>query len=688
MPETHFFRQAFVPKTGRIQAKEIQDVAPRLPILLPFYLKELEPYKDSTRRKYLTETKKARLRDQVAFTQSLLKARLSLGHDKNMENELASCVSLLDALNPPVLPIQAPAENQALSEAEQQALLSVHNPIVAPAIAKMKYSAILFSHEMTSLYHDFPKKTSNFFNDLKSFLSMLNVDRLYWVWGGWFTSSMMDMFSSVSFGALPNAQSVYSYGAGYMSYYLYFIRFFCEDLALLRLVFRGPWMTDLESDYAAQTTRQDRFFDQFDQHFMSVPDQRKFLLANDFFWAIGNYISFIILTGKDLFPGSKIITLGDAGNYVNAALFLFDIIVSIWMYYRLEQQYESEMLRLDAELWLLHDKEQKNLISAINKKKRKGQLSPEEILELQSLEAQLRDNQQDIAELEKLIRNTELDWDSMRKDMMVSMYYSSMLFLAFSLSCTALFPAAMVSVHIAHICSVAGTSLCFGLTIGRDSYKGHLATQKSKAEATFLYQDATTLLAKFNLLRAKSGQKTEEEVLELTDLYLEIQGIMLEATTKEQLAPAMQAKQAIFSTAESIFPGLLMLTFMSLSTGAAAGVVVSVMAAFFIAYLLAIYFEKTLVQAPLPDPDQFIRSVHADLTLQHFTDNQKELKQPWYEREGYKNLLDGIKSCLQFIATVAFSPVLGLGLLLGAFAKLLIDASIPPEEQAIELSAI
>lgn len=668
MSETNFFSKkvGVNSSTDKISSWSLQSKTPLLMANLPFYLSRLSVYQDPVRRKYISAKAKLRLQDQIAAVRALAKLQLAQGYSKEKKAILVTCNVLLTAMTTPITPPINLADQD-----DNETLVNLHNQAVGPAMATFKFTAINISKRLADLCQKFPEKTVDFYAQLSDWLAVLNADRLYWVWGGFLASSVMAFFAEGTFGQLPDAQSAYNYAAGNLSYYIYFVRYFFETLSMCRLVFIGPWMTQEERDYAENETLSDRFITQL--------DKQKFILINDFFWGIANCVCFLKLTGSTLMPGSTTITFGDTGNFLACAVFLVDIVVAVWDFIESSKRYYAELLRLKADLKTLSRMEEEletRLTFA------KSICLKNDLDYANNLDNQWQALKQDKIEAQLLLRTVELDWKYLRKEKIASIYYASMLFLSYTVGCSVLLPAAMVTVHTALTCSLAGSLLCFVFTIGSAIYKGHLAIEKAREEADFLRQDAEQMLNAFNQLRKKANM-SDEDLLELTDQYLQIHELMQNAEAKTRLVPYTQTKLAIESMVQSLFPGLLMVAFMSLSTGPAAGLIIGVMTAFFVAWLITTALEKSVQSEIHPQPDLFIKALNADLNLEHFESSQKVVQPAILENQGFIQLYESMKANIVFAATLAISPLLGLGMLLLTVCKMLVDATVDDRDSEV-----
>lgn len=673
-----FFRTPF--KVKKAELCDIKELAPRLPRLLPFYLKELSSY-DDLRLQYMNAQQKEFLRSQVAYTRSLLKTQLSLKYDQKAEIDLDFCNDLFKQLDPTSFSPRIDSfeslndsDEEGPDEASDDAYIEVHNKLVATPVSRLKYCTRYFSQALAELCHDFPKKAVNFHNDLKSYIGLVNGERLHCVWGGWFMSALMSRFTTVSYGDLPNALSAYSYGAGHSSYFLYFARVFFENLAVMRLVFKGPWMTGRERAYADRLSFTERGLEQL--------GNSKYWFINDYFWSIVNCLCFLKLTGSAWIPGSKLFTFGDVGNYLSAALFLMDALVAIGVLWEEENKYEAERFFLEAELEELENKKKslKDLIRGSESISDLIIVEEEAVNDIGASQKELSIVEQNIQIQKKLMRQVDLDWKFQKKELTCTVFYSTALFFAFVLGCSVLLPQVVVAVSVAQACSLAGAILSFAFTVGAEAYKGHLSVKKSQEESRLIREDCEALLKEFNALLALE-EKTEEDKLMLANLYLQMDGLINESLNKEKVSPTLQAQMAIKSIAQAIFPGLLIISFMHLAAGPAAGVVLSVMAALFVAYLITMYFEKYYVLDLPQDPQAIISTLTGDLDLDHFITRQELEDKPWYERDNFKALGASIQSSLCFALSMNMAPIIGLILVLGTLADKIVDAMSKDENE-------
>lgn len=405
---------------------------------------------------------------------------------------------------------------------------------------------------------------------LKKWMTDINNRRLYWVWGGGMLATALELLAfdqilpADKINSAKNHLSAPSTFTGYMSWVLYYARFGLNTLLLIQHTF---FPTDKEE--IAQS-RYERFRTQW--------NQRKFTLLNDSIWATANLACFFWLKGSG--------TMGYTGNVLTAALLLMDLTLTIILFLEESTKYNKEM---------------------------EGFIKRKEELNLALRQAKMDNNQDaiknltlELAQLNKTIRECELNWKYKKATLITSIAYAAgllfsfCLFSAFFVKSSLLTPVATMSL------SFAGAGLCFAFTFLYAAATGAIDIAKTTATKKVLENDALELMKLF--LKAPD-EPTKKQ------LFYEMKGLMAETAYQEALIRHQVRKLVRSILVDSLVPALVFgaLLFMPFGFGLAAMAV----------GLLVAVLTHVILQKMEPKHEEFKEKDVYELEQQYYVFDKK-----------------------------------------------------------------
>ncbi|RUR18420.1 hypothetical protein ELY21_08145 [Legionella sp. km535] len=453
---------------------------------LSYYLSMLE-HTDEVMFSYMSQEKKdILLRDlQVTYLLLLAQKRHETTHQKteNVKSYKASikrCQQLIDALN-----YQKVCEEQQIDPAPEHGYATDGYPVTYSFIDLGQW----FGEKMDEI-------SSRATKTIKEAMGWFNEKRLYWVWGGGFLKTVLELlppdFFNVS-DATTVAKSPDPY-TGALSWALYYFRGSLNLFLLLKHTIKGPWMSEEESSTP------------WTQRFLTQWNQRKFTLLNDFVWATGNCLCYFVLTGKG--------ALGTWGDFLTIALLAFDIALAVWDFEENRTQFLKEMQEYDREIG-----EIKELIKKINE-------DPEAD---ETEQKRLKEYYLQLQGLEKARRQCQKDWNYQNINLAANIGYAVGLMLAFTLVALPFLP---ITGPLLLALSITGTVLCFAFTVINNAVKGGIEIYKAYESKKEAQQDYKNKLAEFHELLLKNPDLDDNEK---KLMFLEIKKTLAETEYQKQM---------------------------------------------------------------------------------------------------------------------------------------------------------
>ena len=420
---------------------------------------------------------------------------------------------------------------------------------------------------------------------ITNWLTDINYRRLYWVWGGSFLATILDMLPNDFYNIMEaklNLDTVAPY-TGYLSFILYYTRFGIHLGLLLKHTINGPWMSKAE----AATPIWERFQTQW--------AQRKFALLNDSIWGFINMLCFFWLKG----PGS----LGYAGNVVTAILLIMDLALITWQFWEESTNHNAAMLKLERDK---EDLVEKMLVAALeyyqkNNKQNAALLLLQEELksdqDAQSKQAainqlmhliqatddqQLADLRSQWDNLNKMQKSAEFDWKYKRYGLINNWVYALGLLIAFVIMCSFPFPPAALAPATVMILGVVGAALCFVLTAVNAAISGAIDIAKSVRSRKEVRAEAEKLLDAF--------KGTTDENLK-RQLYLEMKQLMDESEYHRRMVHFHAMKLVRSVLIDAFVPAVIFISLMFMPLGIGLGIMAAGLALAMVSHLLISRFE-------------------------------------------------------------------------------------------------
>lgn len=363
---------------------------------------------------------------------------------------------------------------------------------------------------------------------IKTKMGGLNVWRLYWVWGGSFTSLLISLLPD-DFFKKQQAQSTLSTPApftGYLSWILYYARFGINLSLLLKHTIAGPWMNVEEKKLFAGEKYPTWM------RFKTQWDQRKFTLLNDSIWATANLACFFWLIGEGM--------MGYFGNIATTALLFMDTCISIWRYCEEDTQHQKDMVRYERDLKIL-----RRNIRATSDEGERHRLQ----LELQTLT--------------KAKKKCEFDWRYKTYGLQNDIVYAVGLMVAFAVMCGVLCPPSVLLPATALLLGVIGVALCFTLSVIYAGVGAGIDMAKVRTSKVALQKEGQALLKEF--------VGTKDEMVKKR-LYLEMKQMVAETDEKAQQIRYQQRVLMRDMILKVMIPPLVFLSLVFMPLGVGLGV--------------------------------------------------------------------------------------------------------------------
>lgn len=393
----------------------------------------------------------------------------------------------------------------------------------------------------------FEEMFDEFVSGIKNGISVVNLQRLYLVWHNCFISAINNLIGKETTGHLQDYISDYNFGAGILSFVFYFKRFALEMVAFLKKVLYNHKLEETveEREFVWLIDNSYRFWTHIGESIVTF--------INDGFWGVANCVYFFHLTASKFLPDSNLITFADVGGYLTTALLLMDVGVGYYVLWKARKAYNDKHTVLS-----------------------------EGLRELEK-SADFEGKSEQIKRYKALIDELNFEWKYQEKRATAGLYYSILLLSSFVIVCFILFPAATVPLQMANIYFLLGSFFSFAWTFGNEAYSGYLTTQIMKEKSD------RDLEKVFELLKAFQEIPDNADLCERNYLFLQMREIFNSVANQQAVFPYERAQTIIKSVTQCVLPVLLFLSFTTLSTAAAIGLVVGVLAILAAAYLIAAY---------------------------------------------------------------------------------------------------
>ena len=482
---------------------------------LAFYLDLLDstnpalfPYLGIARKKQL-------LRDlQVTYLFLLAQEEYERTHQKKENKkkynaQIKQCQQLIDLLEEQqdVEGVQKPLPHQYTSPEKPVAYLGLS-------------FGQLFAQYMVSLADRGTKS-------LQEVLGAFNQERLYWVWSSGFIKTMLELLPQDYFFKTKAQIAIATPDlyTGTISWALYYFRFALQLGLLLKHTIRHPWMSKEERE----TPWTERFKTQW--------AQRKFMLLNDFFWAMGNLACFWWLCGKG--------ALGTWGDILTLGLLCFDITIAVWDYEEQKTQYEKAMADYTEKIEELNNTIQILEENVLNDK------AKQLLTELKTQRTAIQ-RQKDQCERQWHYKNIQL-WTNIA--------YALGLMLAFALLTAPFCPFAP---GVLAAMAITGVVLCFAFSVIANGIKKYIGIHEINRTAKEVKADLFQKLKEFKQLQKKYPD-SNNAAKKLA--FLEIKGLMIDDAYYKKMHTYQTLGLVKSVLIESLIPAIVFLSLVFLPLG-------------------------------------------------------------------------------------------------------------------------
>lgn len=462
---------------------------------------------------YLNPQQKQVLEEDLLFTFYLLSVQLHLNETEHRRQQhtlkiaqLMYCARLISELRD-ARKTQTPAliQQQASDRSEKYLKylgLTAFGPFLAEKVSE-------FSSGKTTV--------------IKNWMDDINNRRLYWVWGGGLLASIFGMIPE-SFAQKPQAEAIISspdISLGYTSWILYYTRCGLSLGLLLKHTIAGPWMSQAERSIPAL------------ERFKTQWNQRKFGILNDSVWATVNLVTFFWLNGRGI--------LGYWGNLLTTGLLLFDLSLNIWRLCEQNTEHNRQMAQYEEDIRTLRTR-----LTAARAQTQEALL----------LEEQLR-------ALMQAKQAYELDWKQKQNKIILDVVYASALVIAFSVFSCCFIPPSLLLPTTTMLFGVAGSALCFILTVAYTAISGGMDLSKSKKERDLASATSEDLIQRFTACEDEAQKKL---------LYLEARRRLAKSNYHDQMMRFQTMGIVRGLLVDALMPPLVFASFMFLPFGVGFGV--------------------------------------------------------------------------------------------------------------------
>lgn len=382
-----------------------------------------------------------------------------------------------------------------------------------------------------------PSRDYSYFRWIRQQMCWVNEKRLYWVWGGSFLHSIVDLLPE-TFHHRESAEWVLNQISpitGSMSFALYYARGFLELLLLLKHTVNWgdwtPWMNPDERDMTVSWW----------ERFQTQWALRKYNLLNDFIWASCNMACYYWLVDDRIALGKM--SYGYLGNLFTAVLLFMDASLALLRYQEKHAAHDVKMAQYQRSRELLAQQIQ----SETNHEQK-------QLLE------------QKLLFLNKMMQHDALEWTYGKKQLQQDLIYARLLLFAFAFLCC--FFVTPVGPGLQIILNVAGSALCWGLNVWNDAMLQQIQIEQACAIIALAQQEQQTLLSQMN---GDGLTDSEQRVL-----YSEYQTLQARCVEQEALIKHNTACLIYTTTIELIVPPLLFGVLVFLPFSQALGVLIAV----------------------------------------------------------------------------------------------------------------
>lgn len=450
---------------------------------------------------------------QVTFLLLLAQKQYELDHQKTENSKtytglISKCHQLIG-----ILQYEKVCKKKKIKPSPEQGYATEGNPV--------KYLGIFFAQWIGAGIMNFMNgKTKT----IKEHMGSFNVKRLYWVWGSGLIKTFLELlppdFWNVEQGKktirMPNPYT------GTLSWALYYFRFSLNLSLLLKHTLAGPWMSEAEKSIPWQ------------ERFLTQWDLRKFALLNDFFWATGNLLCFILLVGE----------LSEYGDLLTLFLLTFDIMLAAWEFIEEETKYNEEMLHYESNIRKL-----KRQLEDLRRTSEQGE----------DHARTLREYQFRLNALEKAQNQCQREWQHKKITLIINISYAIGLMLSFRLLASPFMPALTFGGPV-------GVVLCFVLTVLCNAVKGGMEIHKTKQSIGETKKEIKNGIEVFKSLMKENSNINDNEK---KFLFLEIKKLTA-GSEFEQQQLSLQTAHLIRSTIfETLVPGIILANLVFLPMGPA-----------------------------------------------------------------------------------------------------------------------
>lgn len=358
----------------------------------------------------------------------------------------------------------------------------------------------------------------SYFHWIRQQMCFVNEKRLYWVWGGGFLRSIVELLPETFYyqGSAEWVLNQISPITGTMSFALYYARGFLELLLLLKHTIDWgewtPWMNPEEQQMTLSWW----------ERFQTQWALRKYNLLNDFIWATCNMSCYYWLIDDRIALGKM--SYGYLGNVFTAVLLFMDASLSLLRYQEQYAQHEVTFERhqralsvLDLQILCEADPQKKSLLEQQRKF------------------------------LQQIMQHDALEWKYSDKQLRQDLTYALSLLLAFAFLCC--FFVTPVGPGLQIILNVAGSGLCWALNVWNDAMLQQLKIDQAHEMMMLSQQKQQSVITQI------SNQTLTDSEQRL--LYIEHLAAQAKAAQQQVLMHAHMTRLIYTTTIELIVPPLL-----------------------------------------------------------------------------------------------------------------------------------
>lgn len=603
-------------KNEKINIAELDKRSDDIAAILPYYSHLLYAINPAT-FSFLTREAKAVLTNQLRFTYYLISSQYLLDEARGRKHALPKHKDAMQLCLEFIARLQNTATVGEATNPEKMLAIELS---YSDKLLKLLGMTIIAQWLVGKMQEFSTGKTGV----IKDWLTEINIKRLYWVWGGGLLSSVLAMLPEDFFN---NQQAQKSLATptpvtGYMSWILYYTRFGINLFLLLKHTIRGPWMEETEKDIPAW----DRFKTQW--------NQRKFALLNDSIWATANMVCFFWLKGGGM--------LGYGGNVLTVLLLVMDASLTAWRFWEESTKHNKEMLGFEQRKKEL----EKELYQAIGALEESQRHPSENTLHQQELEQKKAILEAQLAQLDKMIIKSDVDWKYKKYGLINDLVYALGLIIAFSLLCSFFFPPAAIVPAAAMILAVAGAALCFALTVAYAAISGGIEIAKSKNASKLARAECAELLEKFKAMEPPKEEDSPEIKANYENtrklLYLDMKKLMADSEHQQRMANFQAIKLVRSILIDAFIPAVVFASLVFMPLGIGLAVLAAGLALAVISNIIINRFEPKPQELPAFNEEEFKRfSAQKEPSLAFFESQQSSSNGFFTQKtnkEGYTEL--------------------------------------------------